>query len=123
MVSVNYGGNYPRSIPESGAPITVQNQNIGVAYRHVLSRRLTLNLSGMGSIYSQNSALENQAVGPDTIANINITTSPNIQIFDVGGKQFSSQADLTWQLTGRLSFSMGTSYFGLEQQIPLCCLE
>jgi hypothetical protein len=113
MVSVSYTGNYSQ-YSESGTYSGI-NQNMSAAYSHVLSRRLTLNLSGSGSIYSLNSVLENQAVGPETIANINIATSPNIQIFDVGGKQFSSQANLTWQLTGRLSFNFGTSYFGVEQ--------
>jgi hypothetical protein len=74
---------------------------------------------GSGSILAQNSVLENQPVGPGTIANINIASSPNIQIFDVGTKQFTSQADLTWQLTSRLSFSMGTSYFGIERDSAL----
>lgn len=117
MVSVNYTGNMSQY---SGlGAYNGLNQSISANYSHVLSRRLTLNLSGAGSIYSLNSALENQPVGSETIANINIATSPNIQIFDVGGKQFSSQADLTWQLTSRLSFSMGTSYFALEQDSAL----
>ncbi len=117
MVSVSYTGNiseYSGSGAYSGL-----NQNMGVAYSHVLSRRLTLNVSGSGSILSQNSVLENQPTGPDTIANINIASSPNIQIFDVGAKQFTSQADLTWKLTSRLSFSMGTSYFGIERDSAL----
>ena len=116
MVSVDYTGNMTQY--SGNGAYSGSNQSVGVNYSHVLSRRLTLNLSGTGSIFSQNSVLENQPVGPDTIANINIASSPNIQIFDVGSKQFSSQADLTWQLTSRLSFSMGTSYFGIDRNSP-----
>jgi hypothetical protein len=116
MVSVNYTGNISEYY--GNGAYSGLNQTIGVTYSHVLSRRLTLNVSGSGSILSQNSVLENQPVGPDTIANINIASSPNIQIFDLGTKQFTSQADLTWQLTSRLSFSMGTSYFGIERDSP-----
>jgi hypothetical protein len=113
MVSVSYNGNISEY---SGiGAYNGSNQTISASYAHVLSRRLTLNLSGSGSILAQNSVLENQPVGPETIANINIASSPNIQIYDLGTKQFTSQADLTWQLTSRLSFSMGTSYFGIER--------
>jgi hypothetical protein len=117
MVSVSYNGNL--SEYSGNGAFSGSNQSVSASYRHVLSRRLTLNLSGSGSILSQNSVLENQPVGLETIANINIASSPNIQIFDTGVKQFTSQADLTWQLTSRLSFSMGTSYFGIERDSPL----
>jgi hypothetical protein len=113
MISVNYSGNYSRY---SGlGAYNGLNQTIGVAYSHVLSRRLKLNLSGTGAIWSENSVLENQPVGPDSIANVDLAISPNIQIYDVGAKQFSSQAELTFQQTSRLSYSIGTSYFGIEQ--------
>jgi hypothetical protein len=117
MLSVSYSGNlseYSGSGSYSGS-----NQSLSATYSHVLSRRLTLNLSGVGSILSQNSVLENQPVGPDTIANINLASSPNIQIYDLGSKQFTTQADLTWQLTSRLSFSIGTSYFAIERDSPV----
>ncbi len=113
MISVNYSGSYSRY---SGVgAFNGGNQTIAVNYSHVLSRRLKLNLSGTGAIWSENSVLENQPVGPDSIANVDLAISPNIQIYDVGAKQFSSQAELTWQESSRLSFSMGTSYFGIEQ--------
>jgi hypothetical protein len=110
MVSVNYNGNYSQYSGYGG--YNGANQRIGVTYSRALSRRFTLNLSGTGSIWSLNSILENQPVGPETIADINLAISPNIQIFDTGGKQFSSQADLTWQKTSHLSFSIGVTYFG-----------
>jgi hypothetical protein len=113
MISVNYSGNYSRYSGLGG--FNGSNQTIGVTYSHVVSRRLTLNLSGTGALWSENSILENQPIGPGTIANVDLAISPNIQIYDVGAKQFSSQAELTWQKTSRLSFSIGTSYFGIAQ--------
>jgi hypothetical protein len=117
QVSVSYSGNLSNYSGPSG--YSGGNNSIAVTYSHVLSRRLTLNLSGSGSILSQNYVLENQPVGPETIANINLSSSPNIQIYDTGTKQFSSAADLTWQKTSRLSFSVGTTYFGIERDSPL----
>jgi len=116
LVSVSYSGNMSNYAGSNG--FSGLNQSITVGYEHTLSRRITLNLSGSGSVLSQNSALENQPVGPQTIANINLASSPNIQIYDTGTKQFSSGADLTWQKTSRLSFSMGTSYFGISRDSP-----
>jgi hypothetical protein len=113
MVSVNYSGNYSQYLGTGG--YNGGNHTMGVTYSHVLSHRLKVNLAGTGAIWSENSILQNQLIGPGTIADINLAVSPNIQIYDVGAKQFSSQADLTWQETSRLSFSMGTSYFGIEQ--------
>lgn len=113
LISFNYAGNYSRY---SGVgAYNGGNQTIGVTYSHTLTRRLRLNLAGTGAIWSENSILENQPVGPETVAGVNLAISPNLQIYDVGAKQFSSQADLTFQKTSRLSFSMGTSYFGIEQ--------
>ncbi len=115
-VSLNYNGNWSEYSGSGGLSGT--NQTITVDYEHVLSRRLSLNLSGTGSLLSQNYSLENQAVGPQTIANINLASSPNIQIYDTGAKQFSSAADVTWQKSSRLSFSTGVSYFGIARNSP-----
>lgn len=117
QLSVNYTGNMSQYSGVGAYSGT--NQNLSAAYSHYLSRRFMLNLSGAGSILSQNSVLENQQVGPETIANINIASSPNIQIYDQGVKQFSTQADLTFQMTSRLSFSMGTSYFAIDRDSAL----
>jgi hypothetical protein len=115
-VGVSYTGNISQFSGAGGYNGT--NQSITVDYSHQLSHHLSVNLSGTGSIFSQNYALENAPVGSDTIANINLGSSPNIQIFDLGAKQFSSQADLTWQKTSRLSFNLGTSYFGIDRDSP-----
>jgi hypothetical protein len=117
VVSVNYTGNYSQY--SGNGAYSGSNQRISANYTHAITRRLRLSLDGSGSILSESSVLENQPVGPQTIANISLASSPNIQIFDVGSKQMSMQADLIWELTARLSFSAGTSYFGIERDSPL----
>lgn len=73
----------------------------------------------MGSILSQNFGLDNASVGPDTtVANINLASSPNIQITDYGVKQFTTQIDVTWQKSSRLSFDGGVSYFAVVRNEP-----
>lgn len=114
-VSFTYSGNYSKYSGSSVGGYNGSNQTMTGSYAHMLTRRITLNLSGTGSIVSLNSVLENQPVGSQTIANISLSSSPNIQIFDYGVKQMTLQADLTWQATPRLSFNMGTSYFGVQQ--------
>ncbi len=120
VASFSYTGNYSKynGNGNNGA-FSGSNQSMTGSYTHMLTRRITLNLSGTGSILSENSVLENQPVGTETIANISVASSPNIQIFDLGLKQMTLQADLTWQATARLSFSLGTSYFGVEQDSAL----
>lgn len=119
VVSFDYFGNYSKYIGNSIGAYNGSNQSATGSYTHMLTHRMKLNLSGSGSILAQNSVLENQPVGPQTIANISVASSPNIQIFDNGAKQMTLQADLTWQESARLSFNLGTSYFGIEQDSPL----
>ena len=90
------------------------NTLLGLNYTHELSRRLSVTFTENGSMYSQNYTLQNPAAPTGTsIANINITSSPNVQIFDTATKQFASQADVTFQKTTRLSFSAGVTYFAI----------
>ncbi len=80
-----------------------------------------MNLGMSGSILSQNYALNNPDVGPETtVANVNLGTSPNIQITDNGVKQVSLQGDFVWQQSARLSFDGGGSYFAVERDTPAC---
>ena len=116
-LGVSYNGNY--TLYSSGGGYSGLNHSLSAMYKHVLSKHLVVNFGGSGSQYSINSILQNQPVGPDTIANINIQTSPNIQIFSTGTKQMSLFGDLTWQLNARLSFDAGLSYFAVAQDNPL----
>jgi hypothetical protein len=116
QIGVRFGGNASHY---SGGQYGGMNNSITMDYTHVLSRRLSVTLSGTGSIFSQNYALENPSIGPETsIANINLSSSPNIQIFDTGTKQFSAQADVTWHKSSRLSFNLGLADFGISRNAP-----
>jgi hypothetical protein len=94
---------------------TGSNGATSASYTHVISRRISLGLSFSGSITSPNAALQNHSVGPGTIANVNLATSPDIAVFDTGSKQGSLAASLNWQLTSRTSFSFNGSYFGVKR--------
>jgi hypothetical protein len=95
------------------------NNSVALNYGHYFSRRLSMNLGMSGAVLSQNYALNNPDVGPETtVANVNLGTSPNVQITDNGVKQVSLQADAEWQQTTRLSFSGGGSYFVVERDTP-----
>lgn len=117
QVAVNYIGSY-YDYPTNGG-YSGSNNSIAVDYSHVMSRRMTLNVVMSGSLLSQNYTLGSEYLEPSTtIANINLSSSPNIQITDLGTKQFSTQADFVWQKSARLSFDGGSTYFGIERNTP-----
>jgi hypothetical protein len=117
QIGVNYTGSYSQYA--GGTAFTGSNNTVTVDYSHVLSRRLTLNVTGIGSILSQNYVLDNGTIGPETtVANINLSSSPNIQITDYGTKQFSTQIDVTFQQSARMSFDGGVSYFAVVRDAP-----
>ncbi len=117
QIAVNYTGNYYQY--GGASAFNGANNTLAVDYGHVISSRLKLNVSATGVMYSQSFTLEAPSLGPDTtIANINLGISPNIQVTDYGTKQFTTQADLTWQKSARLSFSGGVSYFAVVRDAP-----
>jgi len=112
--STQYQRYFPASNGFSGG-----NTNVALDYTHILSRRLSLNLVGTGSLLSQNYNLQNPAIDPDiSMAGINLASSPNIQIFDTSTKQFNAQASITWQLSARLSVNFGGGYFVVIRDNP-----
>lgn len=120
QLSLNYSGNYSWYSGGGAAnAYTGLNHNLALAYSHVLSRRMSLNVVTSGAFTAQNYGLQNQNAGPETIANINISSSPNIQIFDNGSKQISTQVSMVYQKTARLSFSAGGAWFGISRDSPL----
>ena len=117
QIGVNYTGSYSQYA--GSTPFTGSNNSVTVDYSHVLSHPHTLNVTGLGSILSQNYVLDNGVIGPETtVANINLSSSPNIQITDYGTKQFSTQIDVTFQKSARLSFDGGVSYFAVVRDAP-----
>ena len=113
-VSTQYQENFPNGQNYNGP-----NINISADYSHVISRHLSLNIAGTTAITSQNYSLQNPQVNPDiSMANVNLASSPNIQVFDSSTKQINLQTSLTWQLNARLSFNFGGGYFAVIRDNP-----
>jgi hypothetical protein len=116
QIGFSYSGNFTHY---AGGGLTGSNNSVALDYGHFFSRRLSMNLGLSGMALSQNYALNNPEVGPETtVANVNLGTSPNVQITDNGVKQASLQGDFVWQQTARLSFDGGATYFGVERDTP-----
>lgn len=112
QIAVSYNGNYTRYGGNNS--FSGGNHTLSIDYKHVLSRRLSLELVTTGAIWSQNFnyTLAGEAPAPGTtVANINLATSPSVQVVDYGAKQFSSQANFVWQKSARMSFDGGVTYF------------
>ena len=117
QIGFSYSGNFAQYSQNAG--LSGANNSVAFNYGHYFSRRLSMNLGMSGLMLSQNYALNNPDVGPETtVANVNLGTSPNIQITDNGVKQVSLQGDFVWQQTMRLSFNGGASYFAVERDTP-----
>jgi hypothetical protein len=115
LLGINFSGQYSQYIPVNNS-YNGLNSVGSVDYTHTFSRRLSVTLVGNGTIYSQNYNLESSVENPSiSVADINLASSPNIQIFDTTTKQFSLQTNVTWQKSTRLSFSFGGSYFGIDR--------
>ncbi len=113
-IATQYQLYYPSTSNYNGA-----NLNVSLDYTHVISRHLSLNLSGTGTYLSQNYILQNPVINPDiSVANINVASSPAIQLFDTSTKQLSTQASLTWQINARLSLNIGGGYFAIVRDNP-----
>lgn len=113
QISISYAGSLSRY--SGPCCFNGSNNSVTIDYTHAISRHFSVNLAETGQLLSQNYVLENPFFGPGSIANVNISTSPNIQIFNAGMKQMSSVVDLVWQKTSRLSFDGGMTYFALAQ--------
>jgi hypothetical protein len=117
QIGFSYNGNFTQY--GQGGGLTGLNNSVALNYSHYFSRRLSMNVGLSGAAFSQNYALNNPDVAPETtVANVNLGTSPNIQITDNGVKQVSLQGDFVWQQTTRLSFDGGASYFAVERDTP-----
>jgi len=117
QIGFSYNGNFTQYA--QGGGLTGSNNSAALDYSHYFSRRLSVNFGLGGSVLSQNYALNNPDVGPETtVANVNLGTSPNVQITDNGVKQASVQGDFVWQQTARLSFDGGVSYFAVVRDTP-----
>ncbi len=109
QLGLSYSGGY--SDYGSGG-VSGLNHSLNLDYAHILSRRLVLHVVESGQEFSQNYALENPALAPgSSIANINLATSPGVQLLNSSTRQLSSQLSLTFHQSTRLSYNMSTATF------------
>ena len=108
-VGVSYTGNYSQY---SVGNLTGFNHTLNLDYSHRFSRRLTFQFVESAQDLSQNYSLENPALEPgSSVANINLATSPNVQLLENTVRQTTSTASMTFQQTHRLSYNVSTTYF------------
>lgn len=108
-LGVNYSGGYSH-YTQGG--LNGSNNNLNLDYSHVFSRRISFQfVEGLQDL-SQNYSLENPTLQPgNSIANINLATSPNIQLLTSRILQSSSAFSMTFRQTARLSYNLSSSYF------------
>ena len=110
QVGLAYQGN--SSSYSSNQNLSGTNHSLNMDFAHLFTRRLSVQFVESLSLLSQNYSLENPTLAPgSSIANINLATSPEIQVLDNTVRQSASTASLTFQKSARLSYSVSTSYF------------
>ena len=109
QLGVSYAGNYSGY---GGNGLSGINNNLNLDYGHVVSRRISFQIVESLQDLSQNYALENPTLQPgNSIANINLATSPSVQLLNSTTRQSSTSASMTFHQTSRLSYNMSGSYF------------
>lgn len=110
QVGLNYSGSYSNYGNEGG--LNGLNHNLNLDYGHILSRRMSFQVVEGLQDLSQNYSLENPTLEPgNSIANLNLATSPNVQLLNSQTLQTSSAFSMTFRQTARLSYNASTSYF------------
>ena len=116
-VGIAYSGG--RSWYTEGNQFAGLNNRFVVDYTHVVSRRLVIKWTGTGSILAQSYSLQNQTSEPQTPpSDINVYTTPILQIFDDGMKTFSTGISATYQQNARLSYTASVNYFDTMYNNP-----
>ena len=120
QIGVSYAGNISEYFAQNAfSNLTGLNNSLNLDYAHVFSRRFQFHLVESVQDLSQNYPLENPALQPgSSVANINLATSPNIQLLNNTVHQSSTQASVTYRQTARLSYSGSVSYFIVGQTEP-----
>jgi hypothetical protein len=118
QLGLTYNGNYSQY---SADGLSGLNNTLNLDYSHVFSRRLSFQFVESAQDLSQNYALENPALeSGSSIANINLSTSANVQLLGNTVRQSTSTASMTFHQTRRLSYNLSETYFligrtGLDQ--------
>ncbi len=109
QLGVSYVGNY--SDYTSGG-LSGMNNSLNLDFAHIVTRRISLQLVQSVQLLSQNYSLENPTLTPgSSVANINLATSPNVELPGDTTRQSNSTASLTFHQTHRLSWQISSGYF------------
>jgi|GEM_PF-385135 len=93
-----------------------QDQALSLNYSRVLSRRLSVTLGEAAGLYANNYSILNSVSQTDTsVGGLALIVSPNTESFDDRTYYTSTQADLVFQKTSRLSVNVGTSLFYVKR--------
>jgi hypothetical protein len=117
QIGISYSGNYSYYLSRDAFNnLSGMNNSLNLDYGRVLSRRMSFHVVESLQDLSQNYSLENPALEPGSnLANINISTSPSIQLLNNTIHQSSTQASMTYHQTARLSYDATASYFIIGQ--------
>ncbi len=120
QIGLSYTGNYSKYFAQNAfSNLSGVNNTLNLDYAHVFSRRFQFHVVESAQQLSQNYPLENPALQPgSSVANIDIATSPSIQLLNNTVHQSSTQAGVTYRQTARLSYDGSVSYFVIGQTEP-----
>ena len=89
-----------------------QDHALTFGYSRILSRRLTVTVSESAGLYANNYSVLNSVSTTDTsVSNVALVVTPNTESFDNRTYYSTTQADVAYQKTSRLSFDFGVSGF------------
>ena len=109
QIGISYAGNYSQY---SINGLSGMNNTLNLDYGRAFTRQLSFHLVESVQDLSQNYTLGNPALEPgSSIANINLATSPNVQLLNSTARQSSTSASVTYHQTSRLSYNFSGSYF------------
>ncbi len=109
QLGVAYSGGYSDYSTNS---FSGMNNSLNLDFAHTFSRRLSFQLVESLQSLSQNYSLENPVLEPgSSVANINLATSPNLQLAGNSVRQSNSTASMTFHQTNRLSYDLSASTF------------
>jgi hypothetical protein len=109
QLGMSYTGSYSEYRPGG---LNGANQSVNLDYAHVLSRRMSFQVVEAAQDLSQNYSYENPTLQPgNSVANLNLSTSPNVQLLNSTTRQSSSSASMTFVQTPRLSYNISATYF------------
>ncbi len=93
-----------------------QDHALTLGYERILAKRLALTISETAGLYANNYSVLNSVSTTDTsVANTGLVVTPNTESFDNRTYYSTTQADVTYQRSSRLSLDFGVSTFLVQR--------